>query len=913
MNAIPFSAFKSALDKNPAPGLLPWSDLAAKLTTHKAITVPGLARVEPGSEQWKTLLDEAKKKNPALSPVRYKEGATRGNAGVEEVSCFICDLDDVSAEDLAALRARWKAPDGSPLAWCLYSTVKHRAETPRLRVVFPLAAPVPAVDWPRVWWRLTHWLTADKNDPATKDAARLHFLPIVPRELKEQAFSDMAEGVFLDPNAFDPAPLEREALQIAQVQGKEKPLGLSSTGGEGKPGHDFNEKATPAELLALLVRHGWQEHSRRGSAIYVTRPGKDTRAGLSGVIGWPGDPSPVFYCLSSSAAPLEVRAYAPFGLYGTLEHGGRFEEAARELGKRGYGEPLPSSVTRDIASAQKGKPLAERQEQAKETFGLVRLGDFNKTDAGNAERLILRNGQDLRFVPGLGWRVWDGKRWAADESSVTRYARETIRALYAEAAELLTEAHQEPDREVRKQLAASAEELSRFAIKSESTRALAAMVDQAKSFSEIAADASQFNLKPWQVPFQNGVWDRGKWRGHQRQDFTEHLLPVCYDKDADRAEWYALLERMTGGDAQFARTLQDVAGYCLSGASTLRLLPWAYGPKGTGKSTFAELLQTALGATGKTIDSSLLSGDREDERLGAAIRGMRAIFLPEAGRKRLDAETLKSLTGSDRRPARDLYSTVTLSIVPSWAVFAVANDPPSMNAHDDALRDRVIALPFEHRLDQGEDLTFRDGKRLEEVRRKPDSALVAGFVVWAVEGLERVHEAQAVYKAPVVSEHTRKFWDDTDPLTPFWEGLDKSELARGMGASVLHRSYVSWCEQEGVKRPLQGRAFAAACRVAGLEQKRGEKGIVWFQPPPSLPLQGTEIPVGMYERPPFSEKSPKKESIGDFSENTPESYIPTGINESDDLPDPYAETPGGSRYSPPVTVETEDDPLEEIF
>lgn len=436
--------------------------------------------------------------------------------------------------------------------------------------------------------------------------------------------------------------------------------------------------------------------------------------------------------------------------------------------------------------------------------------------------------------------------------------------------------------------------------------ALAAMVEQSKSFAEIAADASQFNLKPWQVPFQNGVWDRGQWRGHQRQDFTEHLLPVCYDQHADRSEWDALLSRMTGGDVQLARTLQDVAGYCFSGASTLRLLPWAYGPKGTGKSTFAELLQTALGAAGKTLDSTLLSGDRESERLGAAVRSMRAVFLPESGRKRLDAELLKMLTGSDRIPCRLLYSNLTFSVMPSWAVFAVANDPPSMNAHDEALRDRVIALPFIHKLDQGEELTFADGKRLEEVRRKPDSALVAGFVAWAVEGLERVHEAQAVYKAPVVTEHTRKFWDETDPLTPFWEGLDKSTLERGMAASALHQSYVAWCEKEGQKRPLQGRAFASACRAAGLEQKRGEKGIVWYQPSPSLPLQSTENPVGMYEKPPFSQKSPKKESIGDFTKNSPESYIPTGFSDSEEpLDDPFA--PGGSMYQAPA------EPEEEIF
>lgn len=666
----------------------------------------------------------------------------------------------------------------------------------------------------------------------------------------------------------------------------------SSKGSSLRPGDDFNDKATQAEVIALLEAHGWQVAGGRGEVCDMTRPGKSTSDGSSGTVGYCGPNG--FYCFTSSAPPFEPETYYdPFGLYCLLEHGGDFAKATKALGEKGYGEPIAKTT-----SAEKGKGFAERQEQAEERGSLVRLGDFNQTDAGNAERLILRNGEDLRHVPGLGWRVWNGKHWTANESTVTAYARDTIRALYAEAADLLTEAHKEPDRETRKQLAASAEALSRFAIKSESTRALAAMVDQAKSFSQIMADAHQFNLKPWVVPFQNGVWDRGKWRGHQRTDYAEHLLPVCYDPHADRSEWLAVLKRMTGGDARFAQTLQDVAGYCLSGASTLRLLPWAYGPKGTGKSTFAELLQTTLGAAGKTLDSTLLSGDRESERLGAAVRSMRAVFLPESGRKRLDAELLKMLTGSDRIPCRLLYSSLTFSVMPSWAVFAVANDPPAMNAHDEALRDRVVALPFVHRLDQGEELVFRDGKRLEEVRRKADSALVEGFVAWAVEGLERVHAAQDVYRAPVVGEHTQRFWDETDPLTPFWEGLDPNELEKGMGSSALHRTYLAWCEKEGTKRPLQGRAFAAACRAAGLEDVRGTGGVrLWKRPHPSMKMPDEPANSDrVTDNTPFSEKFPKKESIEDFTKNGPESVTLSLNEDEDDLPDPYANTPGGANY-----------------
>ena len=810
--------FANQSARHPKQLIYTWQGFRDTLLEHEVFPVPNLDKMAPGSDQWDNAIKDARATLPLFSPVLYKPGATRGNAGVEEVSCFICDLDDVSAEEVAALRDSWKAPDGSPLAWALYSTSKHRTEAPRVRVIFPLFAPVPAADWPRVWLKLTYNLTENRNDKATKDLARLHFLPIVPDGCQSVAFTDFSEGGFVDPSLYPDPP---EASAVENIRGRGEIVGISTWKSEGKPGFDFNEKSTPEDILSLLMHYGWQEHSRRGSAVYVTRAGKDPCAGISGVIGWPGDPSPVFYCFTSSATPLEARAYAPFGLFAILAHGADFAAAAKVLGAKGYGDQSRSTRVSMEQIKHIGTPLS--------------LGDLNKTDAGNAERLIARHGADIRWVSGLGWRVWDGKRWAADDTAVTAYARSTIRTLYGQAAELLADAHKEQDMETRKQLGRSAEELSRFAIKSESTRALAAMVDQARSFSEIKISHSAYNVKPWIIPFQNGVWDRGCWREHRRDDYIEDLLPVSYDPKADRSEWLTVLARITGGDALFARTLQETSGYIISGASTLRVLPWAYGKTGTGKSTWAELLITMLGSMGDVLDWSLISGHREAEKLGAAVRGKRLLVLPEAAKKRLSAETLKSLSGSDRIPCRLLYSSVSFSVKPSWVLLAVSNDSPSTNAHDEALRGRIMALPFIHSFDDGPAMKLTGSNRIEEVRQMPGSDLVTGFVAWVIDGLEHIYKHQEIYRAPVVIKHTCLFWQDTDPLTPFWEGFDQAELERGILSSVLHQSYVFWCQQQGIKNPVpQGKNFAAACRAGGLEIKKTNKGALWFLSQPAF-------------------------------------------------------------------------------
>ena len=233
---------------------------------------------------------------------------------------------------------------------------------------------------------------------------------------------------------------------------------------------------------------------------------------------------------------------------------------------------------------------------------LLALDTLEYTEGGNADRMVMLFGEDLRHVHGLGWRVYTGQRWEAGGELAERRARDTVRSLYALSEVLSSMAKKEEDKDQRLALGVKLSSVSSWARKSDKAGQIAAIVKLARLDTRIQADSSLFDLKPWRVAFPNGVWDRGEFREHRREDFIESLTAIEYDPRADRSDWCQLLERMTGGDADLGMMLQDIAGYCFSGASSMRILPWLYGPKGTGKSTFQELLQTALGACGKPLD-----------------------------------------------------------------------------------------------------------------------------------------------------------------------------------------------------------------------------------------------------------------------------------------------------------------------
>lgn len=126
-------------------------------------------------EQLSTLLMRSKetkrKDHRALwSPVIYQPGTTRGNANVHSVTCLVVDMDG-EAFDYARL-------DG--LEYHAYTTWSHRPNDSHWHLVLPLKTPVPAEKWLSVWTRL-HEKINIVGDPATKDPARIFYLPQHPK------------------------------------------------------------------------------------------------------------------------------------------------------------------------------------------------------------------------------------------------------------------------------------------------------------------------------------------------------------------------------------------------------------------------------------------------------------------------------------------------------------------------------------------------------------------------------------------------------------------------------------------------------------------------------------------------------------------------------------------------------------
>lgn len=116
-------------------------------------------------------------------------------------------------------------------------------------------------------------------------------------------------------------------------------LGPDPLGGE-RPGDEWARVTTWAEILEP---HGWARLFKRGTITYWRRPGK--AHGISATTNFAE--SDLLYVFSTSTVFEADRGINKFSAWTTLEHGGDFRAAAKELVAQGYGTTRPG--TRKLA------------------------------------------------------------------------------------------------------------------------------------------------------------------------------------------------------------------------------------------------------------------------------------------------------------------------------------------------------------------------------------------------------------------------------------------------------------------------------------------------------------------------------------------------------------------------------------
>lgn len=445
---------------------------------------------------------------------------------------------------------------------------------------------------------------------------------------------------------------------------------------------------------------------------------------------------------------------------------------------------------------------------------------FSLTDLGNAERLVAAHGSDIRYVPGLGWLAWDGRRWARDDTgALLRLAKRTARAILHDAANC-------EDNDERGRILT-------WARNSESEPRLKAMVSLAASEEAVVARSGQLDADPWLLNVQNGTieLETGKLREHGQRDLITKLAPVAYDPDAVSPRWDAFLERVTGSDRDLLGFIQRLAGYTITGRTDEEILAFPHGPGATGKSTAVEAIRGVLGDYGCTADFETFLARRGDAGIRndiARLAGARMVVSVEVDDgKRLAEGLIKALTGGDTITARYLYAEA-FEFTPQFTLWLVANARPRVHADDDALWRRILQIPFTVVIPPDE----RDPELKRALRTNPVEQ--AAILAWLIQGC-RDWQTRGLDVPDRVRDYTAEYRAENDPLAEWITDECQLNEQSWTSARDLRDAYERWCAASSTTPLDSGHPWGKALKAHDCKRKRhaaahGWQGITLMTP-----------------------------------------------------------------------------------
>jgi putative DNA primase/helicase len=291
----------------------------------------------------------------------------------------------------------------------------------------------------------------------------------------------------------------------------------------------------------------------------------------------------------------------------------------------------------------------------------------------------------------------------------------------------------------------------KLAARIESNATVNAIVSLARADRAHARQSGDFDRDLWLLNTPAGTVElkTGGSHPHRRNDHLTKVTSVA-PSDTPAPLWSACLATWANGDAELIAFLQRLCGYWLTGSVREEKLVIVYGPGGNGKTKFIETIRGALGpdyATGVAMETLIVTHGEQHPTDLADLRGKRLAIATETEEGRRLAEArVKTLTGGDTMRARYMRQDF-FEFAPTHKLVIVGNHRPVIRNTDEAIRRRLILIPFEAVIPDD----AKDPRLSEKLAAELSSILgwmIQGCRQWQERGLdppERVLAASARY------------------------------------------------------------------------------------------------------------------------------------------------------------------------
>jgi putative DNA primase/helicase len=478
---------------------------------------------------------------------------------------------------------------------------------------------------------------------------------------------------------------------------------------------------------------------------------------------------------------------------------------------------------------------------------------FPLNDYGNGCRFLAYFGEDVLFVPRVGWFRWTGQVWRQDENrlEVRALAQSVAARILEEIPHVALEEWQlaqiaaalevaDEFRELERiasskrspEQAARHAELKRVTDAGEAVRkALGAMKRSHRDFARTsgnsgkidnmlteaqvgaAIELERLDADPLAINTASGVirfaevedqlaasfgqpaakvWVRTI-EDHARGQYLSKLIPVDLDPGATCPNFMAFLERIQPS-AEIREFLQRWFGYSMTALTVEQKFAFFFGGGRNGKSTLVDLIAKIMGDYSATIPIESLTGDAQRKGSEATpdllcLPGARMVRSSEPEQGQKFREAMIKLL-TGGEPINVRRMHQEMITVEIAAKFTVSgNSKPAIHGGDDGIWRRILLVPFDEQIPK-EEVDPMLPRKLWEER--------AGVLNWLLEGLEK-YLAHGLGEPEAVLSATKQYRETSDPFGAFLR--DECEVT-GAGedwtsSKDLIDAFRIWQEAEG--------------------------------------------------------------------------------------------------------------------
>jgi putative DNA primase/helicase len=422
------------------------------------------------------------------------------------------------------------------------------------------------------------------------------------------------------------------------------------------------------------------------------------------------------------------------------------------------------------------------------------------TEDALALRFSERHKDDLRYIAIKGvWLKWDGTRW------------------YSEATHLAFDL-------ARRSCRDDAQTFGNGKVPSQvySAKVIAAVERMAKADRRQATTVEQWDAEDFALNVELATFNllTGDSYVPRPSDYiTKKATCRCAPQETPHPVWTAFLERIAP-DPELRAFLRRFIGYCLTGVTSEHKFVFAYGTGANGKGTFINTISAIFDdyATVADVGTFIASNTEHHPTDVAKLHGYRLVVAQETEKgRRWDETKIKTMTGGDRMTARFMRQDF-FDFVPKFKLWIVGNHKPRLDNVDEAMRRRMLLVPFTVQIPPEE----RDTELPDKLKAEWPAILR-----WAIDGCL---EWQRIGLAPpkIVTDATDEYFEDQDTTRQWLEDCttDAGPFAF-TPTSQLFTSWREWCVARNLI-PGNGNAFSDALVDRGYVRKRAHGGVRGF-------------------------------------------------------------------------------------